>query len=171
MLLPPGERRVAEVSELRWLACIAGMPAMQGGELGRRHTTDGAVRAHLVVVASPASDLLSSLVQRLEPLLVQALVAELAIEALDVGVLRGLACVVDQVSSAAVRRRRAMGQRDLRAAAPGAVMLGVNSSTSNVAAPCVTNGSRAIASSSARRSPDRARRSSRLVSALAGQTR
>jgi len=39
------------------------MPAMQGCELCRRDATDGAVRSHLVVVAPPVTDFLSSLVQ------------------------------------------------------------------------------------------------------------
>ena len=97
---PVSESGLRRLADLRWLPCIAGMPAMQGGELCRRYPTDGAVRAHLVVVASPASELLSSLVQRLEPLLVQALITELAVEALYIGVLCGLARVVDQVPHA-----------------------------------------------------------------------
>jgi hypothetical protein len=74
---------------------------MSRSEPCRRDAADGAVRPHLVLVAAPARDLLPGLVQRLEPLLVQALVSELAVEALDVGVLRGLAGVVDQVLDAA----------------------------------------------------------------------
>ena len=61
---------------------------MQRGELGRRHSADRAVRPDFVVVAPPAGDVLPCLVQRLEPVLVQAFVAELAVEALDVAVLR-----------------------------------------------------------------------------------
>jgi hypothetical protein len=70
---------------------------MQGGEPCRRDTTYRAVRSALAVVAAPTSDFLAGLVQRLEPLLVQALVAELAVEALHVGVLGRFARVVDQV--------------------------------------------------------------------------
>jgi hypothetical protein len=45
------------------------------------------VRPHFVVVALPGSDLLAGLVQRLDPLLVQALVPKPTVEALDVAVL------------------------------------------------------------------------------------
>jgi hypothetical protein len=51
---------------------IAGEPAMRSGELCRWDAADGAVRSDLVVVAPPACDLLPSLVQRLEPLLVHS---------------------------------------------------------------------------------------------------
>ena len=61
-----------------------------------------AVRSHFVVVAPPARDLLQCLMQRQEPLFVQALVSEFAVEALDVGVLRGLAGFVDQMAHAAL---------------------------------------------------------------------
>ena len=90
---------------------IVGSPAMRSGELCRGDATDGAVRAHLVVVAPPAGNLLPGLVQCLEPLFVQAFVAELAVEALDVGVLRGLARIVDQVLDAAVCAAQAMNAR------------------------------------------------------------
>src|SRR5690349_6869086 len=73
---------------------------MQRGEACRRDSAAAAVRADLVEVDTPARDLLSGLCQRLEPVLVQALVAELAIEALDVGVLRRLARLVQDVLDA-----------------------------------------------------------------------
>jgi hypothetical protein len=83
------------------IADIASALAMLGGELRGWDTTDAAVRPDLVVVASPSSNLLTRLRERFEPLLVQTFVAELAVEALDVGVLRRLACVVEQVPHAA----------------------------------------------------------------------
>jgi hypothetical protein len=62
---------------------------MQLGKLRRRHSLATAVRPHLVVVLAPERDGRSSLLQRLEPLLVQTLVPKLAVEALDVAVLHG----------------------------------------------------------------------------------
>lgn len=55
------------------------------------------MRPYLVVVDPPARNLNARLLQALEPVLVQALGAELAIEALDVGVLRELAWLVEDV--------------------------------------------------------------------------
>ena len=46
------------------------------------------MRADLVVVASPVGDHVSGLCERREPVLVEALITELAVEALDVAVLR-----------------------------------------------------------------------------------
>jgi hypothetical protein len=63
------------------------MLPMQSGELGRWHAAATAVRPDLVVVLPPGSDDSSGLGQSLEPMLVQALIAELAVEALDVAVL------------------------------------------------------------------------------------
>src|SRR5450830_469813 len=62
---------------------------MQLGELGWRHAVAATVRPALVVVLPPGGDGRPGLHQRLEPLLVEALVPELAIEALDVAVLHG----------------------------------------------------------------------------------
>lgn len=61
------------------------------GKLCWGNPSQTAVEADLIEVASPVSDHASGMMQRLEPLLVQALVAELAVEALDVAVLHGLA--------------------------------------------------------------------------------
>lgn len=58
------------------------------------------MRAHLVVVGSPAHDLDPSQLHALKPMFFQALVADLEVEALDVGVLRGLAWLVEDVSHA-----------------------------------------------------------------------
>ena len=63
---------------------------MQLGDSCRRHTSDAAVRPDLVVVLPPIGDSKASLVQCLEPLLIWALVPELAVEALDVAVLNRL---------------------------------------------------------------------------------
>lgn len=61
---------------------------MLRGELRGRDAADGAVRADLVVVAAPGADEAASLRQGLEPVLVEALVAELAVEALEKGAAR-----------------------------------------------------------------------------------
>ena len=68
---------------------IAGMAAMLLGEARWWYSSDAAVRPDLVVVAAPFANLGPGLVQCLEPVLVQALVAEAAVEALDVAVLHG----------------------------------------------------------------------------------
>ena len=53
---------------------------MQLGELGRRDTSKAAVRPNLVVVVAPFGNDGTRLWQRLEPVLVEALVAEFAVE-------------------------------------------------------------------------------------------
>lgn len=58
-------------------------------ELSRWYSAQAAVRPDFVVVCAPLSDALSGLWQGLKPLLVQALVTKLAIEALDEAVLHG----------------------------------------------------------------------------------
>jgi hypothetical protein len=55
------------------------MPAVQLGEPRLRDTPDAAVRAHLVVVTSPVGNRLARLPQRPEPVLVEALVADMAV--------------------------------------------------------------------------------------------
>ena len=62
---------------------------MQFGEPGRWDAPQTAVGPYLVVVDAPLADDHPGLRERLEPVLVQALVAELAVEALDVAVLHG----------------------------------------------------------------------------------
>ena len=69
------------------MSCIASALAMQLGEFGRRYAAQATVRPDLVMVLAPDANGGSGLVQRLEPMLVQALVPELAVEALDVAVL------------------------------------------------------------------------------------
>lgn len=56
---------------------------------GRRYPANAAVRPNLVVVPTPCGNLGACLAQALEPVLIEALVAELAVEALDVAVLHG----------------------------------------------------------------------------------
>jgi len=58
------------------------MLPMQRGKLGGRHSAATAVRPDLVVVVPLGSDGGSDLRQCLEPMLVQAFVPELAVEAL-----------------------------------------------------------------------------------------
>src|SRR5690606_10797597 len=77
---------------------------MVGGELGGRDAATAAVRPDLVVVPSPLADHFASLRQRGEPVLVEALVAELAVEALDVAVLHRAARLDQQVFDAVVLR-------------------------------------------------------------------
>ncbi len=72
------------------------------GEAGRWHPIATAVWPDFVVVLPPGSDGSPGLLQRLEPLLVQALVPELAVEALDVAV-RHRATRLDQDVPDAVR--------------------------------------------------------------------
>ncbi len=55
----------------------------------KRNASQQAVRPDLVVVLTALSNLLANLVYRLEPLFVEAFIAELAVEALDVAVLHG----------------------------------------------------------------------------------
>ena len=63
---------------------------MNLGQLRRWDTPHAAVRPDLVIVLAPDGDARSGLVQCLEPVVVKALVPELAIEAFDVAVLHGL---------------------------------------------------------------------------------
>ena len=60
---------------------------MQLGEASRWHAPQAAVRPDFVVVRAPDGHGCSGLMQGLEPALVEVLIAELAIEALDVAVL------------------------------------------------------------------------------------
>ena len=78
--------------------------AMQLGEASRWHAPQAAVRSDLVVVRSPGRHGHPGLVQGLEPALVQVLVTELAVEALDVAVLHR-APRLDQDVANAVRLR------------------------------------------------------------------
>jgi len=59
---------------------------------------------HFVVVAPPGGDRHTCLGQGLEPLLVQALLAQLAVEALDEGVLHRLAGIDQHVPDALALR-------------------------------------------------------------------
>ena len=77
---------------------------MQLGEASRWHASQTAVRPDLVVVRSPDRHGHPGLMQGLEPALVQVLVSELAVEALDVAVLHR-APWLDQDVANAVRLR------------------------------------------------------------------
>jgi len=70
------------------------------GERCRRRVGERAVRPHPVVLLAPRLDDLTRVIQADEPVLVQALVAELAIEALDVRVLHRRARAGDAPRSA-----------------------------------------------------------------------
>ncbi len=63
------------------------MLAATRGEHGRWHVPQGTVRPVLVVVVTPGVDHAAHMAQTGEPMLRQALVAQPAVEALDVGVL------------------------------------------------------------------------------------
>ena len=73
------------------------MPAVLLGESCRRDAPDAAVRPDLVVVTPPVGDGVAGLLQGREPELVETLVAELAVEALDVAVLHGFARLDEQM--------------------------------------------------------------------------
>jgi len=67
---------------LRRRDSAAGRSAVLRSKLGWRHPPATAVRPHLVGVGPPARDLDARLLQALEPVLIEALVAELAVEVL-----------------------------------------------------------------------------------------
>lgn len=69
-----------------------------------RDASAAAVWSHLVVVAAPLGDDAAGLDQRREPMLVEAFVAELAVEALDVAVLHKPARLDQQVLDAMLLR-------------------------------------------------------------------
>src|SRR4051812_37248894 len=71
-----------------------------------RNAAKAAVGPDLVVVLPPDSDRGTSLMQRLEPVLVQAFVAELAVEALDVAVLHWPSRLDQNVPNAVCLRPR-----------------------------------------------------------------
>ena len=68
-------------------------------ELSRWDPTQAAVWSNFVVISAPLSDARSGLWQCLEPLLVQALVTKLPIEALDVAVLHRAAWLNQDMSN------------------------------------------------------------------------
>jgi len=80
------------------------MLAMLRREPCRGHSPDAAVRANLVVITPPIGDHGPGLLERLEPVLVQAFVAESPVEALDVAVLHGPAWLDQDVPDAATLR-------------------------------------------------------------------
>lgn len=80
------------------------MSAVLLGKSSRRDATDAAVWSDLVVVAPPVRNGLPGLLKRLEPVFVQALVAELPVEAFDVAVLHRLARLDEQVPHAMLDR-------------------------------------------------------------------
>ena len=67
------------------------MLSNRGREGCRREVADRAVWPDLVVVPAPGRDHRPGVLERGEPVFVEALVAELAVEAFDVGVLRRFA--------------------------------------------------------------------------------
>lgn len=78
--------------------CVIGtLCSIVGCELRRWDASATAVRSDFVVVAPPVSDRFTGLCQRREPVLVQTLIAELAVEAFDVTVLHGPARLDQQV--------------------------------------------------------------------------
>ena len=80
------------------------MLAMQCGVLGWRHAPAAAVRPDLVVILAPGGDSRPRLGQGFEPVLVQALIAELSVEALDVAVLHGFPGLDQQMLDAVCLR-------------------------------------------------------------------
>ena len=101
-----------------WLVdSIGDMPPILFGELRRRDSADAAVGAVLVVVPPPVSQDLPGLAETDEPVVVQALVAQPPVEALDVGVLGRLARIDQQVPDVVSGRLGEKGPaRELRPA-------------------------------------------------------
>lgn len=83
---------------------------MVGGELRWRDAATTAVGANLVVIPAPVGDDVAGLDERREPMFVEAFVAKLAIEALDVSVL-GRTARFDQDVLAVMLLRQAMKAR------------------------------------------------------------
>ena len=83
---------------------------MTGGELGRCQVVERAVRTHLVVIATPGGDEDTRLRETGEPLVVEAFVAEAAVEAFDEGVLGRLARLDELQADTIVERRSATNQ-------------------------------------------------------------
>ena len=77
---------------------------MQLGEMHRQDTPDAAMRPDLVVVLPPDGDSRSGPVQRLKPVVVQAFVPEVAVEAFDVAVLHESAGLDQDVPDALALR-------------------------------------------------------------------
>jgi hypothetical protein len=70
------------------------------GELSRRYPAQTAVRPELVVVLPPDGGTPASLVETVKPALVEMLIAELAVETLDVAVLHGPARLNQEMADA-----------------------------------------------------------------------
>ncbi len=73
---------------------------MQLSEASRSHASQAAVRPDLVVVRSPDRHGHPGLMQCLQPALVQVLVPELAVEALDLAILHGAPRLDQDVANA-----------------------------------------------------------------------
>ena len=84
---------------------------MQRSEFRRWHAQATAVRTYFVVVAPPACDFQARIGQAGEPVFVQALVAERAVEALDVAVLHWTAWLDQQVDDLVLLRPGQKGSR------------------------------------------------------------
>ena len=90
---------------------------MPGCELSRRHPSNHSVRSHLLVILTPDGDDLAGLCRRCESALVEAFASELAIEALEVGVLPGFAWLDQDVLTASRLQSRHEGSAcELRSA-------------------------------------------------------
>lgn len=68
-----------------------GLNGESGGELGGRDIADRGVRPEMIVIDPPAFDLLPSVLERQEPVGIEALVPEAAVERLDERVVGRLA--------------------------------------------------------------------------------
>lgn len=102
---------------------------MVGSELRWRDPTTTAVRPDLVVVTSPIGDDIAGLGERREPVLVEALIAELAIEAFDIAVLHGSARFDQQVLDAVMLRPGNEGTAGELWAVVGAHGVGITAKT------------------------------------------
>src|SRR5438876_396652 len=81
---------VARLNDELGLCCFARIRAMQRHELSRGVVVERAVRRVLVVAAPPGGNDRSRLGNSREPVLVQAFVAKLVVERVDIGFLGGL---------------------------------------------------------------------------------
>src|SRR5450759_3585433 len=85
------------------------------GEIGGCLLVEGAVRANVVVVEAPGFDRLARIVERRKPMRVEALEAELSVEAFDEGILIRLAGLDEaQLDSALLGPGQERPARELR---------------------------------------------------------
>ena len=95
--------RLVDVVGIVLQDCFGDQAALELGEASWRDPADRAVRPDLVVVASPSGDRGACLMKRLEPVVVEVLVPEASVKALDVPVLHRPARLDQDVPDAMAR--------------------------------------------------------------------